>query len=320
MSSSELFKNWQTIKESVAGTIAAMDKIQKERLYFGIALLDEIFGGFIRNDTILIGAGSGVGKTQLAILLATSLAKQGVRVGMLALEAMKYEITMRIAFSLGDGIFGNYRNFVFEMDPIERAAKINKIFLEMSGSDLIRVFYKTEAFGIDELRKELYAMEKFADVIILDHFHFLDLLGQKSETQEQKEIAAEIDRIQKTIEKTVIIIGQYSKSGTKSQFAQLTDFYGTSALTNMVTKAITISQQMPENLNSIGDSLLRKRTLFSFPKCRLDGTPTRYFAVTGYDLTKNKYDDKYLLYNTGSLSPVVDKPTWAKNAVDLRPY
>lgn len=323
MSSIELHKNWSVIGETVDDTIKNLDALQDSLFSFGISYLDDALHGICRNDVILIGAPSGGGKTQLSTLLAKNFAKQGKRTWMFALEAMKNEISMRIAYTTQGKDFNSYSDFLFKSDKEKRSAIVRNAINELPGKDLIRIFYKDESFGISDLTREFYAMEGNCDVAILDYFQFVDLEGEKSEIQEQRVLANEINRLQKILTMPVVIVAQFNKAFSKSDkpFPTLSDFYGTSSLTNMCTKAITLSHSIPPDCDpTVAPGLLS--TLFYIPKFRFDGDRTKYFAVLPFNSKIGNYEREYLLCGTNPEEPVelLKLPSWAKNAKSLTPY
>src|SRR3954469_17207692 len=72
----------------------------KARLRFHVSFLDDCIRGILPNDLVLLGAPSGVGKTDLALHIATSNAREGKRVTYLALEAEPRELERRTKFRI----------------------------------------------------------------------------------------------------------------------------------------------------------------------------------------------------------------------------
>lgn len=323
MSSIELHKNWTTLGSSIETAIANANSLQDSLFSFGVSYLDDVFHGVCRNDVILIGAPSGGGKTQLSTLLAKNFATQGKRTWMLALEAMKDEIALRICHSILGKEFGSYSDFLFKAEKNKRAEIIRRAIEELPGKDILRVFYKDEQFGISAVTREFYAMEGNCDVAILDYFQFVDLDGDKSEMFEQRELANEINRLQKILNIPVIILAQFNKAFTKSgsPFPTLADFYGTSALTNMCTKAITITQSVPETCKPSTQEGFTHTVIYT-PKFRYDGSRSNFFAVLPFNQKLGTYEKTYLLCDAKEQKPIsaFSAPQWAKNAKELRPY
>ena len=65
------------------------------RVMTGIRPLDEMLLGFCERDLVLLGARTGVGKTQLATAIAVNLALRGSRTLFIALEAHHREMEDR---------------------------------------------------------------------------------------------------------------------------------------------------------------------------------------------------------------------------------
>lgn len=317
--------NWRGVSESIEDALDEIDNLQRSRFFFGIDFLDDALCGIVSSDVILIGAPSGGGKTQLATLICKNVAKQGKRAAMLALESMKYEITMRLVYGLLQSKLNGktYPEFLFSMESADRRELVREAVRELPGGDLLRVFYKEDTFGANELMKEFYALEDNSDLIVVDHFHFLDLSGEKSEMMEQRDLANEINRLQKQIKKPVILLAQFNKSYTKSDqlFPTLADFYGTSSLTNMVTKAITVTQRLPENYE-LGDTGSKRPTMLHVAKHRNDGSVTAYYSMSYFNTETNTYEPGYVLFNSRDNSPVEPhkRPNWARRCGKITPY
>lgn len=72
-------------------------KSRQNMAVFGVSYLDDACRGIFSNDFVLIGARTGVGKTQLATIIAKENMKHR-RVHYIALEAEPYEIERRILY------------------------------------------------------------------------------------------------------------------------------------------------------------------------------------------------------------------------------
>ena len=74
---------------------------QKNKLLkFGVSFVDDSLLGILPDDLILVGAPSGVGKTQFCVNLALANVSVGKRVHFFALEAGKYEIERRLKWQI----------------------------------------------------------------------------------------------------------------------------------------------------------------------------------------------------------------------------
>lgn len=317
---------WPTIK-TPDDAIKTHEDLNASKILFAIDFLDDALSGIRFNDLILLGAPSGGGKTQLATLIALNAIKQGKRVNMFALEAMKNEITLRLVHTSLDEPM-SFSSFLFEQTKEVASELIRNSLAKIENAELLRVFYKEDTFGARELAKELNALENNTDLIIIDHFSFMDLPGEKQEFQEQRELVSEINRLQKTIKKPIIILAQFSKHATRGlkeqNFPTLTDFYGTSALTNLCTKAITIQNRLPENLSCDyrSNNPDHCSTVLHVAKNRFDGDRSHFFAVATFDRKKANYRGGYYLHeaSTGSAVLALRTPKWATKAKAGTPY
>ena len=101
----QLKENLSKFSEGIKNEREERLKNAKENLSFGVPFLDDSLGGIYKNDLILFGAKTGIGKTQLATLVAKKNAGLNKRVHFFAqieaaLSAAKQRPMRHRCFSL----------------------------------------------------------------------------------------------------------------------------------------------------------------------------------------------------------------------------
>lgn len=302
--------------------------IRPQVLTFGVRFLDVALGGFFPSDVVLLGGASGQGKTELARLIAQANAMRGRRVHYFALEADPREIERRVKWTIlveriisqvGGSAFYDRLNYLDwykgEIDDITGRFEDDA---DATVADLLRnlfTFYLDEDdFGIDEFERAVVQLGNDTDLIVLDHFHFLDFGDQ--ENRAAKAAIKRIRGIARRTRKPILVVAHIRKAdrGGKRLVPVLDDFHGSSDVMKMATKAIILA---PASDRQNAAPHLWK-TYLSAGKCRIEGSRARYAACVVFDARRRSYDDDFIL---GTVTPSGDKflevetskiPPWAR--------
>lgn len=298
---------FQSVAERVGKEQKAREGISERLLTFGVNYLDTAMHGIQPDDLVLVGAPSGVGKTQFCVNLALRNVLFGRRVHFIALEASKFEIERRMKFQ----ILAN----LFYKDPF-RPKLLTKLnfygwYLKKHGSLLDRyedeatkemqkfeslfTYYKTDSFGVNELVANAVEISEFTDLLIIDHIHYFDLDGE-NENRAMKEIVMMVRRVCQTIEKPIVLVSHLRKRDKRftDLVAGLDDFHGSSDLVKIATKVISIGRGEPATDTKF-------ETYFRIAKDRLEGAVTRYIGKHVFDITTGTYD---AAFSVGKLQSV----------------
>lgn len=309
------------------------EKSYGKEIPFGLSFLDKAFVGVCRNDLILVGAKSGSGKTQLVTSIAANAVLQGKRVYQFALEAHPYEITARIRYQLlskkffdsggyhkhllydklnyVDWVRGKFKNTLFDLEEEVRKdlkEKYNNYFVQ----------YKISTFSAADLVGEMNQLRDVADLIIIDHFHFLDF--DVNENKSMTDAAAMIREVALSIGIPVILVAHVRK--TDKRMAALVpeqeDFQGTSNLYKVCTKAIMLAPAYEHQRTST-----EIPTYVRIAKFREDMSRCAYLGLVDFDVAKQRYKDEF---SVGRLTPdgktfkaienEADRPYWVKGTVE----
>jgi hypothetical protein len=298
---------------------------RSKMLSFGIPYLDDALGGIFPRDLILAGALTGIGKTTLVADVAMNVAAVGKKVFVFALEAEENEIERRVKFPLvakrarAIGIHGLRFMDWYKGDLDESLGDIEEqVDVELSQTlTNLFTFYRSQDFYVDHLEKMILEAQDKADLIVLDHLHYVDL-DDDNENRAFKNVVKRIRDVSIRVGKPVLVVAHLRKPERKNAplMPSLYDFHGTSDIAKIATKAIMISPayDWPTENPTLW------ATYVATPKCRFDGSATRFAAILWYDATTGRYGKRYRLgrFNqTGdTFEPIgFDKlPTWAKQA------
>lgn len=267
-------------------------------LKFGIDYLDDAMLGIMPNDLILIGAGSGSGKTQTCCNIAAANIANGKRVHYIALEAELYEIERRIKYNF----FSKY----FFMDAMRPNININfqswmmgdfwetcKFYEAQASKEFeekyksLFIFYKQGKFDIKDMIFTVTTCADETDLIIIDHVHYFDY-DDNNENNSIKDIAKTARTLTLEQGKPMILVSHLRK---RDRFADelcpgLEEFHGSSDLYKIATKAITIGPGGPSGQGEFD-------TYFRVVKNRFDGGVTRFIGRSTYLQKEGRYAKGY---------------------------
>jgi nucleoside-triphosphatase THEP1 len=279
-----------------ADEVKARHDIQRDPVRFGIKFLDKALYGLTRHDLMLIGAKTGVGKTELINTIAVMNAQAGKKVFLFALEAEPFEMERRIRFrelmkalrranipepNYREWLWGKGTDVVKEfeknLEPAEYLANLH-------------TFYRKRDFGIKDFERIFAAIENQADLIIVDHIHFFDL-ETENENRELGEITKRIRDLVLISGVPVILVGHLRKSSefSKRMLPDIESFHGSSNLPKQITKGIILESGGPTRDGKFA-------TFIRVVKDRSFGAATRYVGKVLFDPSVNEYTDDYTVH------------------------
>lgn len=292
---------------------------------FGIDFLDKVTRGILFDDLVLIGAPTGIGKTQLCCLIAQANITDGKTVHYIALEAGDSEIDARLKFPL---VMKHYEADIFKPEikdlnyPDWLLGKYLDVLLpyeELADAEYeanyqnLHLYYKTGKYGIDELIESVGTAAKTTDLIIIDHVHYFDY-HDDSENKSLKEIALKTKELSLEQKKPIVLVAHLRKRdrGNGELVSSNDEFHGSSDLTKVATRTVTIAPG--PQLGSFYE------TYFRVAKNRIDQGSTRFIGRELFDPSTGGYssgkmqvgwsssnrDDGFLTVESHDL------PHWAK--------
>lgn len=292
---------------------SASDRFKTERslrqpgaklLRFGNAFLDDSLLCIKPEDLILVGAPSGVGKTQFCVNLALTNVEDGRRVHFFALEAAECEIEMRLKYRvLMEQFYADPnrphigKTFLFDeweigayediLAPYEDWAE--KYCIEAYKN--LHTFYKLDQFDVSKLIELVTMAADDTDLIIVDHVHFFDW-EDSNDNRAIKDIAKATRDLCRNFKIPIVLIAHLRKKdrGNQELVAGLDEFHGSSDLPKIATKVITIASGGPSSVKE-GCYTTYIRT----PKNRHLSSSTSYLAQILFNEQKGTYEKEYRL-------------------------
>lgn len=295
---------------------------------FGISFLDEALLGISPNDLVLLGAHTGVGKTQIATHVAMNAVSQYKRVRFYALEAEDGEIQDRAVWNEmcrrfykrnphgQPGIDLRYRAWrrgdlqSLQDLEIEVTRELNTKFLELE------TIYQKGGYTVENFVESL---EGIGDVslIVVDHMHYFDM-DDENEVRALRRAVKQIRKAVLHLKKPVLLLAHLRKSDRmqKSPVPDIDDFYGSSDLTKIATQVIIASRAEEE-----AKSAFMRPTWLYIAKSRDAGETQGYSGLCSYNLREGRYNANYLLARVrrGADPEIMEGsriPRWAKGAND----
>ncbi len=284
------------------GELEARAELNGRLLRFGNAFLDDSLLGIRPDDLVLVGAPSGVGKTQFCVNVALANIQNGKRVHFFALEAGRNEIERRLKFQvLTEEFYSDPdrprigRPILFdewEVGEFDQALSKYEDFAQrycQNAFQNLHTFYKTETFGVTKLIETALLIADDTDLIIVDHVHYFDW-DDDNDNRAIKEIAKAARDLCLTAEKPIVLVAHLRKKdrGNTELVAGLDEFHGSSDLTKIATKVITLA---PGGVAPEGGFVTYLRT----PKNRHSGSSSRYLARMIFNEKKGSYENSYKL-------------------------
>ncbi len=260
----------------------------------GVKVIDDVFGGVKKNDVILVGARTGIGKTELISDMAMNASHQGRRVHIFSLESENQEVEMRMAFKKISQMTSKkiyYKKWYDNQYP-ELEHLYEKALDEINKSN-INVYYREKNFDLKEFMRNTMLVSGNTDLIIIDHIHYFDFDG-RNENKELSDAIKAIRDIGLLISTPVILVAhlrkEFGSGKTQKLIPEIDDFHGSSDLSKVCTKAILLTSRATRSPSI-------SKTFFHFPKFRQFGAARNYLFACDYDLTKNKYSDNYTVFH-----------------------
>lgn len=293
---------------------------------FGVRCLDDALGGIVSRDLILVGAKTGVGKTQIATIAALANCRRGRRVHYFALEAEDREIERRIKYQIVAREYykrmHQHRRIRFldwYQGRLEDVLGEYSDFAEAEMRDTIarnlHTYYRVDSFTSEDFAAQLAKIASETDLVILDHLHYVDHAEDETENKGYKRIVKQIRDSALKLGKPVIVVAHIRKADRKftGLVPDVEDFHGSSDIGKMATKAITLA---PDYGTPSEDAALWS-TFIHVAKCRQDNSVTRYVAKCNFNTRTDSYQEPYILGRLidggREFSPLTgsETPAWA---------
>lgn len=331
-----IMKTWAECYVEQATNRQAID--HSKTCEFGIKPLDDALIGILRNDLVVIGADSGIGKSDICLNMALHNAKNGKNVVLFFIEGGAEEAISRIKWkAMKDEYFSknysgvdlDYRRWRMGLLENETLSKIESIVfknLAESIGNRLHLYDIDSTFNIENLTNSLgffvdkrvnaeyQIIESFVniDLIIIDHLQYFTLTNPKNELNEMTQILMKVKEITNFHKIPVVLISHLRKKDKDRGLPGQDDFYGTGNICKISSIAITVSNHptQDDHANELYP------TFFRVVKSRT-GIRSSYAIMCYYQFKLGAYSQEYSLYNLSNdkpmSSPIEDHklPKWA---------
>lgn len=296
---------------------------------------DRLGGGLLKTDLILIGAETGAGKTTFAQLLAMQAAIREQRPTFFALEAYEGEVADRFLFRelsrlAWEGKHPDRDGFTFRRWIGGECRAIENEYRDVAEGNIanwcgnIRTRYRGSKFTVDDIRRELLAVQNETDFYVFDHIHYVDN-DDSNENRGMKTIIQGLRDVCIRANKPVIAVAHLRKSGSAERSDRIMphrdDFHGSSDLTKIATGVVVLAPSFERPRDASGKTIPHKAlTYIRVEKERYDGASDRYVGKMTFDLRTGTYDPGYTLHELDKAREEAlhvakdERPTWARRA------
>lgn len=315
--------------------LAGLDDDVPEPIQYPIAFLQDLTGGLGKHDLHVVTAYTGIGKTELAKMVGVHNAGRDKKVAAFFLEAAPQEIERRHTYTylydwikkdhptLADGTFNypDYEKGVLNKLVKPYSARLRQQLRDDKLYNLKTYYRKAKEFTVHTLEAKILEAAEWADLIILDHIHYIDTPGQ-NENREMHDIIKKCRDLSIHLGTPMLVIAHLRKhqAGGRKEKALLPDtdeIQGAGAIGKMATAIIALGRP-PEGTVVSTDSSGGQATMVKATKYRPDGPRTRYTAIAFFGENTRVYEPGYALGHLakgGSEWAKADKrPYWAKHA------
>ena len=214
-------KGYSSIKDILVSTLDELEKLYNQKgkisgITTGFIGLDKMTSGLHNSDLLILAARPAMGKSALAVNIATNVAKSGVPVVIFNLEMSKEQVVNRILAS--EALIDNnkIRNGQLDDGDWMKIASTSGIL-----SDTPIYIDDTPGISIMEIRTKCrkLKMEKDIGLVVIDYLQLVAASGKKNASREQEisEISRSLKILAKELNVPVIALSQLSRSAEKRQ-------------------------------------------------------------------------------------------------------
>ena len=171
--------------------------------------LDRILNGLQKSDLIILAARPSMGKTALALNIATNAAKSGATVAIFSLEMSKGQIAERLMSTLSGVNSQNMKTG--NLTDEEMRSLINAVE-EIAGLRL--QIDDTPGIGLMEMRSKLRRLthETGLDLIVIDYLQLMQGARAENRQQEISEISRNLKALAREMDVPILALSQLSRS------------------------------------------------------------------------------------------------------------
>lgn len=315
---------FQPMPDRMAGELDERLQLGSRALQYGMSFLDDYLLALLPHDLVLLGAPSGIGKTDLALGIAASNAARGNRTHYFALEAEPRELERRLKYALlarrvHDEKHPKRDDLNYRAWHLGRCEHVVGSLDEWADQQMreqygnLHTFYRGRSFDARDLAKWIVEIHDHTTLIVVDHLHYVDAGEDEDENRALHDTVKIIRDITLRIGRPIILVAHLRKKDERAKklIPGLDDFHGSSNITKIATQVITLERAHDVE----APKWWLSPTYIAITKDRLAGAP-RQFALTNFNLLTKRYADSYSLGRAkgSKFDPLTETdtpPSWA---------
>ena len=289
---------------------------------FGITALDDALFRIGKNELVVIGAETGMGKSELSLSIAQHNAKNGKRVAVYYLEGGHKEAIRRMKWrDITTKYYEDYKYTQTDMDfkkwmynktQSELLMKLEgEVYNEYTQKykDNLYLYPTTKDFTSEKLLMSLLNFHELLtanldlDLIIIDHLQYFSLTKSDNEISEITKILREVKHITEYYNTPVILVSHLRKRGKNAGLPTHEDFYGSGNIAKISSTSIMISPATDKD--NLSENIFP--TYFRIVKSRV-GIRPNYAFLLNFDMNKRRYEEEYEMYRVNSFGEVAASP------------
>ena len=253
---------FKTIDEIAAPTFNYLEKIRKEGvagLATGFEKYDQLTGGLLPSDLIIVAGRPGSGKTAFALSMARNIIKKNIPIAFISIEMASLQLMVRmLSTETGVNQFAIRTGITTDDD-------MNKIQVALSALAGTKCYIDDSPIqNINTLRSKCRRLKKENDiqVIFVDYLQLIKAKGKRSETEEISYVSETLKVIAKELNIPVVALAQLNRENTKrgNQSPRVSDLRGSGGIEQDADVVVLIDR--PETYG---------KTLFDDDKLPTDG-------------------------------------------------
>lgn len=308
----ELSKDWWKWPEYCDKSWEELQNVKKESICeYPIQYLQDALSGILPSQLIIIGSDTGIGKTEIANMIAFHNTLRGKEVYLFALEGAwdeviqreRYKRIVQKAFVLNRGLYEklSYDRFMAGSltKEIKEVWKDNDEATLKAAYQKLHVYTRRNPLDKKTIITQLERIHDKADLVVIDHLQYFDFFTQR-EHSEITEIMKNVRMLTSKYKVPVVLVSHLRKKSNDRVFPDNNDFHGSSNIAKQADACIILSPvAMDENPleNQISNNLYA--TGIRITKAR-SGISQNILGVVDFDFATKKYRENYTLKLIGA--------------------
>lgn len=301
----------------------------RDKLRFGISFFDDALGGIYRHDLILATSRSGAGKTQQATIVAETNAADHKRVWVFGLEAADKEWERRIIYRKLIELWlagahdklarwptwrAWFRGEIWAIDTLKTHREEAEAWFNAAYPTLKTYYKKSSKFGIEELERKFLEIKDDADLVIVDHFDYVEMKESESANREANRLITLFRDLSVGSGVPFYVIVHINKEGDSVLVPDQQHIMGSS---DIYKKGTTVLTAAPAHDIQAGAEVRGKPTYQRVAKDRVGGSLPEIgcgFFDNRTGSYSNRYAAGYLNLGNTSWKGLKVRPDWSKEA------